>query len=126
MTIKPISPPIVITPQEIVECVKACMEAEGLQEAKDNFSHIERVLSILPWWGEVKTAVQALFAQERKRLEELELARAKAAAPNIYQWLPAAQNGVKVDNPYFDGSMYEIKDNDNVNLGGNNNGQDKH
>ena len=126
MSSKTISSPAVITPQEIVECVKACMESEGLQEAKDNFSHMERVLSILPLWSEVKTAVQALFAQERKRLEDLELARAKAAAPNIFQWLPTAQSGIKVDNPYFDGSMYEIKDNDNVNLVGNNNGQDKH
>ena len=126
MSSKTISSPAVITPQEIVECVKACVESEGLQEAKDNFSHMERVLSILPLWSEVKTAVQALFAQERKRLEDLELARAKAAAPNIFQWLPTAQSGIKVDNPYFDGSMYEIKDNDNVNLVGNNNGQDKH
>ena len=102
------------------------MESEGLQEAKQSFFHMERVLSILPWWSEVKTAVQKLFADERKRLEQLELARAKAAAPNIYQWLPTAQSGVKMDNPYFDGSMYEIKNNDNVNLGGNNNGQDKY
>lgn len=126
MSSKTISSTLVITPQEIVECVKACMESEGLQEAKQSFFHMERVLSILPWWSEVKTAVQKLFADERKRLEQLELARAKAAAPNIYQWLPTAQSGVKMDNPYFDGSMYEIKNNDNVNLGGNNNGQDKY
>lgn len=126
MSSKSISYPTVVTPTEIVACVEECMKAEGLQEAKESFFHMERVLSCLPWWGEVKAAVQKLFASERIRLEQLELERAKAAAPNIYQWLPTADSGIKVDKPYFDGSMYEIKDNDNVNLGGNNDGQDKH
>jgi len=127
MNSKTISSSAVITPIEIVECVKACMVSEGLQQAKDSFLHMEHVLSVLPWWSEVKAAVQKLFADERERLEQLELARAKAAAPNIYQWLQTAQSGIKVDNQYFDGSMYEIKDNDNVNLGGNSNdGQNKH
>lgn len=100
------------------------MKSEGLQQAKESFQHMERVLSVLPWWGEVKVTVQTLFANERERLEQLELARAKASAPNIYQWLPTARSGIKVDHPYFDGSMYEIKDNDNVNLGGKNNGKE--
>jgi hypothetical protein len=125
MSSKPTSPPTV-SPSEIVERVKACVESKGLQRTQEYFENMEHILSGLSWWGEVKSASESIFAQERKRLEELELARAKAAATNIFQILPTAQNGVKVDNPYFDGSMYEIKDNDNVNLGGNNNGQDKH
>ena len=109
-----------------MERVKACMESKGLQRTQEIFEGMELLLSGLSWWGEVKSASESIFAQERKRLEELELARAKAAATNIFQILPTAQNGVKLENPQFDGAMYEIKDNDNVNLGGNNNGQDKH
>lgn len=126
MTNKTISSPVVITPQEIVERVKACMESKGLQRTQEYFENMEHILSGSSWWGEVKSASESLFAKERKRLEELELARAKAAAANIFQILPTAQNGVKLENPQFDGSMYEIKNNDNVNLGGNNNGQDKY
>ena len=126
MSSKPTSPPTV-SPAEIVERVKACVESKGLQRTQEYFENMELILSGLSWWGEVKSASEAIFAQERKRLEELELARVKAAATNIFQILPTAQSGVKLENPQFDGSMYEIKNNDNVNLGGNtNNGQDKH
>lgn len=82
------------TPTEIVECVKTCMEAKGLERTQDYFDSMELLLSRLPWWGEVKAAVEPLFANERKRLEQLELARARASAPNIYQVLPAAQAGI--------------------------------
>ena len=109
-----------------MERVKACVDSKGLQRTQEYFENMELILSGLSWWGEVKSASESIFAQERKRLEELELARAKAAATNIFQILPTAQNGVKLENPQFEGSMYEIKDNDNVNLGGNNDGQDKH
>ena len=109
-----------------MERVKACMESKGLQRTQEYFENMELILSGSSWWVDVKSASESLFAQERKRLEELELARAKAAATNIFQILPTAQNGVKLENPQFEGSMYEIKDNDNVNLGGNNDGQDKH
>ena len=102
------------------------MESKGLQRTQEYFENMELILSGLSWWGEVKSASESLFAKERKRLEELELARAKAAAANIFQILPTAQNGVKLVNPQFDGSMYEIKNNDNVNLGGNNDGQNKY
>ena len=56
---------------------------------------MEHLLSGLPWWNWVKTEVEELFAKERERLERLELARAKAAAPVVYQLLPTAQTGIK-------------------------------
>ena len=83
---------------------------------------MEYLLSRLPWWAEVKAGVETLFANERKRQEQLILERAKAAAPNVYQVLPAATAGVSMNDTHFAGSMYEIKENDNVNLGGNSNG----
>ena len=84
------------TTEEIVACVKACLESKGLERTQEYFDGTELLLSALPWWNEVKKAVEALFAQERKRLEQLELARAKAAAPNVYQLLPTAQTGISV------------------------------
>ncbi len=107
------------SPTEIVECVAAYMKARGLEPTLAAFAGMEQLLSSLSCWSEVKSQAEQMFAHERERQEQLELARAKAAAPNVYQFLPSAQAGVSMSNPQFDGSMYEIKGNDNVNLGGN-------
>ena len=81
---------------EIVECVRACIRANGLNSTLEDFKHMEHLLSGLPWWNEVKTRVYELFAQERERLEQLELARAKAGASTVYQLLPTATAGIGV------------------------------
>lgn len=117
------SAPFVSPAKEIVERIRACLEADGLEQAKKYFEGMEHILSSLSWWREVKAAADKLFSDERKRLEKLELARAEASAPKVYQILPTAQSGVNVNNPHFDGSMYEVKENDNVNIGGTSNGQ---
>ena len=79
---------------EIVECIRASIRANGLNSTLEDFKHMEHLLSGLPWWNEVKTRVYELFAQERERLEQLELARAKAGASTVYQLLPTAGIGV--------------------------------
>ena len=88
------------SPTEIVECVKADIRANGLERALRDFEGMERILSRLPFWMEVKLASESLFVQERERLEELELARAKARATNVYQILPSAKAGVS-NGPIF-------------------------
>lgn len=47
---------------------------------------------------------------------------ARAAAPNVYQVLQPAQNNINMNNTTFTGPMYEVKDNEKVNLGGKTNG----
>lgn len=121
MSTKSTLPPVV-SPADLAECVAAYMEAHGLEKTQQHFEGMEHLISRLPCWAEVKSKVEGLFANERKRLEKLELERAKAAAPNIYQVLPAATAGVSMTDTHFAGSMYEIKENDNVNLGDNSNG----
>ena len=81
---------------EIVACVKTCLRSKGLERTQEYFDGMEHLLSALPWWNEVKKEVEELFAQERERLEQLELARAKASAPNVYQLLPTAMTGIGV------------------------------
>ena len=86
--------PIAISPAAIVERVRACMDANGLEKTQVYFEGMEHLLSGLPWWSEVKSAAESLFADERKRLEELELARARASAMQIYQFMPGATTGI--------------------------------
>ncbi len=107
---------------QIVECVAACVKTKGLQSALKDFEGMQNILSGLPIWNQIKQGVDTIFADERMRLEQLELARAKAAAPAVYQILPSAQNGINVNNPTFDGAMYEVRDNKEVNIGGQPNG----
>lgn len=114
--------PTVVSPTDIVERIEASLKAKGLQKTQDYFEGMEALLSGLSWWSEVKSEADTLFADERKRLEDLELARAEAAAAKVYQFMPAATTGVTMNNTQFGGSMYEIKDNDEVNFGGENNG----
>ena len=85
---------------------------------------MEALLSGLACWSEVKTAADTLFANERKRLEDLELARAEAAATKLYQFMPGATTGVTMNNTQFGGSMYEIKENQEVKFGDSNNGEE--
>lgn len=89
-------PPTTGHATEIVACVRSCLRSKGLERTQDYFDGMEHLLSGLPWWNGVKTEVEELFAQERERLERLELARAKASAPNVYQLLPTAQAGIGV------------------------------
>ena len=71
------------------------MKAYGLERTLSYFQGMEQLLSRLPWWAEVKSAADDLFAKERERQEQLELARAKAAAPYVYQLLPTARSGIE-------------------------------
>lgn len=107
---------------QIVECIAACVKTKGLQSALEDFEGMQNILSSLHIWNLIKQGADAIFAEERIRLEELELARAKASAPSVYQIMPSAQNGINVNNPTFDGAMYEIKDNNEVKIGGQPNG----
>ena len=91
------TPPATVSSAEIVECLKACIKYQGLERTFSDFEGMEHLLSRLPIWTEVKLAAEALFAEERQREEELVLARARAAAPNIYQVLPSAMTGVATD-----------------------------
>ena len=107
---------------QIVECIAACVKTKGLQSALEDFEGMQNILSSLHIWNLIKQGADAIFADERKRLEELELARAKASAPSVYQILPSAQNGINMNDPTFGGAMYEIKDNNEVKIGGQPNG----
>ena len=90
-------PPLPGHATEIVACVRSCLRSKGLERTQDYFDGMEHLLSGLPWWNGVKAEVEELFAQERERLERLDLARAKAAAPtNVFQLLPKAQAGIGV------------------------------
>ena len=109
---------------QIVECVAACVKTKGLQSALEDFEGMQNILSGLPIWNQIKQGVDTIFANERIRLEELDLARAKAAAPTLYQIVQSAVNGINLNNPTFDGAMYEVKDNKEVNIGGQPNGQE--
>lgn len=111
-----------ISVTQIVDCVAACVMTKGLQRAIEDFECMQNILSGLPVWNQVKKRVDIIFANERKRLEDVELARARAAAPNVYQVLQPAQNNVNMNNTTFTGPMYEVKDNEEVNLGGQTNG----
>ena len=64
--------PTVVSPTEIVERIAASLKAKGLQRTQEDYEGMEHLLSGLAWWNEVKTAADTLFANERKRLEELE------------------------------------------------------
>lgn len=110
------STPVFASPTDIVECVGACLDAYGLEATMDYFTGMERLLSRLPWWAEVKAESDKLFAEERKRQEELVLARARAAAPNVYQVLPTAQAGVNISNQQYDNRTINMTgDNSNYN-----------
>ena len=109
---------------QIVECVAACVKTKGLQSALKDFEGMQNILSGLQIWNQIKQGVDTIFANERIRLEELDLARAKAAAPTLYQSVQSAVNGINLNNPTFDGAMYEVKDNKEVNIGGQPNGQE--
>ena len=111
-----------VSASQIVECVAACVKTKGLQHALEDFEGMQNILSGLQIWNQIKQGVDTVFANERMRLEQLELERAKAAAPAVYQIMPSAVNGINLNNPTFDGAMYEIKDNKEVNLGGQPNG----
>ena len=111
-----------VSASQIVECVAACVKVHGLNRALEFFNGMENILSGQPFWGQVKQGVDPVFANERQRLEQLELARAKAAAPTMYQIMPGAQTPININNPTFDGAMYEIKDNQEVKIGGQSNG----
>lgn len=111
-----------VSASQIVECVTACVRTKGLQRAMEDFEGMQNILSGLSIWGEIKQAVDPIFAQERQRLEELELDRAKAAAPTMYQIMPGANGNINLNNPTFDGAMYEIKGNKEVKIGGQSNG----
>ena len=111
-----------ISVTQIVDCVAACVMTKGLQRAIEDFECMQNILSGLPVWNQVKKRVDLIFANERKRLEDVELARARAAAPNVYQVLQPAQNNINMNNTTFTGPMYEVKDNEEVNLGGKTNG----
>lgn len=80
---------------------------------------MERLLSANSWWCQIKEEVELIFAEARKQEEQRKLERIKAGAPNIYQFMPTAQNGVSLNAPQFAGAMYEVKGNDNVNIGKN-------
>ena len=86
--------PTVVSPTEIVERVRASLNAKGLQKTQEYFEGMEHLLSGLSWWSEVKSEADKLFADERKRLEALELARAEAAAAKVYQFMPSATTGI--------------------------------
>lgn len=88
---------IVVSPAEIVERITASLKAKGLEKTQEDYDGMEHLLSGLPWWSMVKSEADILFADERKRLEELELARAKATAPNVYQFMPSATAGIDMD-----------------------------
>lgn len=91
------TPPGTFSSAEIVECLKACIKYQGLERTFNDFQSMERLLSRMPVWAEVRLAAESLFAEERQRQVELELAHARAAAPNIYQVLPSAMTGVATD-----------------------------
>ena len=107
-----------VSASQIVECVAACVKTKGLQNALEDFEGMQNILSGLQIWNQIKQEVDTIFANERMRLEQLELARAKAAAPAVYQILPSAQNGINMNDPTFGGAMYDVRDNDKVNIGG--------
>ena len=107
-----------VSASQIVECIAACVKTKGLQSALEDFEGMQNILSSLHIWNLIKQGADAIFADERKRLEQLELARAKAAAPAVYQILPSAQNGINMNDPTFGGAMYDVRDNDKVNIGG--------
>ena len=89
--------PATISSAEIAECLKACIKYQGLERTLSDFESMEHVLSRMPVWTEVKLAAETLFAEERQAQMELELALARAAAPNVYQVLPNAMMGLTTD-----------------------------
>ena len=107
---------------QIVECIAACVKTKGLQSALEDFEGMQNILSGLQIWNLIKQEADTIFANERMRLEQLELARVKAAAPSVYQIMPSAQNGINMNDPTFGGAMYDVRDNDKVNIGGKPNG----
>ena len=109
------NPQKAVSPAEIVECVRSCLKANGLDSTRSNFDGMERLLSRLPFWAEVKQATDNLFAEERKREEDLVLARARAAAPTIVQMMPGAQAGVLNSIQFNDTVGQFIEHVDNIN-----------
>ena len=107
---------------QIVECIAACVKAKGLESALKDFEGMQNILSSLNVWSLVKPQADAIFAEERIRREELELARAKASAPSVYQIMPSAQNGINMNDPTFGGAMYDVRDNNKVNIKGKSDG----
>lgn len=90
-----------ISPSEILQGLKAHIDAVGLQQAQADFRAMEGILSGISQWSEVKRLCMELFAKkrevERQREQKAELERLRAATPNIFQVLPTAQMGVNVD-----------------------------
>ena len=94
-----------ISPTEIVERVRARIKVGGLQPALQDFEAMERILSGLGCWPEVKGPCEELFADERRNEQRAELERLKASAPTVFQMLPTAQAGVNVDGGLLPGSL---------------------
>ena len=109
------TPPKTVSPTDIVECVRAYLKAQGLERTWHDFEGLEHLLSRLPCWTEVKLASEELFAEERRRQEELVMARARAAATTILQVLPSAQAGVNNGIQFNDTVGQFIEHADNIN-----------
>ena len=109
------NPQKAVSPAEIVECVRTYLKAKGLERTWSDFEGMEHLLSRLAFWAEVKQASEELFAEERKREEELAMARARAAAPTIVQMMPGAQAGVLNSIQFNDTVGQYIEHVDNIN-----------
>ena len=111
------SPSVSMHSAEIVECVMNAIAVNGLDKAMSYFEGMEHILSRASFWSDVKKETDALFVAERKRQEQRELERLRAAAPNVYQMLPSAQSGIGtnlgpvIDN--HDGGIATIGDKQN-------------
>lgn len=55
---------------QIVECIAACVKTKGLQSALEDFEGMQNILSSLHIWNLVKQGADAIFAEERIRLED--------------------------------------------------------
>lgn len=109
------NPQKAVSPAEIVECVRTYLNAKGLERTWSDFEGMERLLSRLPFWAEVKQASEELFAEERRREEELAMARVRAAAPTILQMMPSAQAGVVNGIQFNDKVGQFVEHADNIN-----------
>ena len=67
----PNSPYVTALVSQIVECIAACVKTKGLQSALEDFEGMQNILSSLHIWNLIKQGADAIFAEERIRLEEL-------------------------------------------------------
>lgn len=86
-----------ISPAEIAGRVEARIKVCGLKQTLVDFEAMERILSGLDCWAEVKRLCEQLFVEERKREQRVELEHLRAMAPSIYQILPTAKTGIGMD-----------------------------